>query len=113
VHNGLIILFALAVYIGGSSVLMLIKKFEWAKKHWSEAKLAYLGLENSLDPLTVARWKGEELLAMTERGDQLTIFKLKIKKGGFSWLLFPVYDLTSPRAKPGTNSPGPCRKAEK
>lgn len=68
---------------------MLTRKFDRAKKSRTEAELAYLGLENSLDPLTVIRWKEEEHLAMEERGDRLTIFELRMKKGNFSGILFP------------------------
>ena len=68
---------------------MLTRKFDRAKKSRTEAELAYLGLENSLDPLTVIRWKEEEHLAMEERGDWLTIFELQMKKGNFSGILFP------------------------
>ena len=55
VRNNLMPLFSVAVYIRDFSVDILTKKFDWAKKGQAEAELAYLGLENLLDPLTVDR----------------------------------------------------------
>ena len=89
VLNNFMPLFSVAVYIHDFSVDILTKKFDQAKKGWAEAKLAYLRLENLLDPLTVDGWKEEEHLAMEERGDQLMIFELKMKKGSLSQILAP------------------------
>ena len=55
VRNDFMPLFYVAVYIRDFSVDILAKKFDRAKKGRAEAELAYLGLENSLDPLTVDR----------------------------------------------------------
>ena len=82
-------LFSVAIYICDFSVDILTKKFDQAKKGRAEAGLAYLGLENLLDPLTMDGWKEEEQLAMEERGDQLMIFELKMKKGSLPQILGP------------------------
>ena len=89
VRNDFMPLFPVAIYICDFSVDILTKKFDQAKKGRAEAGLAYLGLENLLDPLTVDGWKEEEQLAMEERGDQLMIFELKMKKGSLSQILAP------------------------
>ena len=113
VHNDFMPLFSVVVYIRDFSVDILTKKFDRAKKGWAEAELAYLGLANSHNPLTVDGWKEEQCHAMEERGDRLMIFELKMKKGSLSQILAPVYFLMLSRTNACTNLPGSCRNAEK
>jgi hypothetical protein len=60
---------------------MLATKLKRAERAIGDARQAYIGLENSLDPLTVNAWKEAEHIAMTERGEHLRIFEVKMKKG--------------------------------
>jgi hypothetical protein len=60
---------------------MLTTKLKRAERAIGDARQAYIGLENSLDPLTVKAWKEAEGIAMKEQGEHLRIFEVKMKKG--------------------------------
>jgi len=60
---------------------MLTTKLKRAERAIKDARQAYIGLENSLDPLTVKVWKEAERITMKERGEHLRIFEVKMKKG--------------------------------
>ena len=64
---------------------MLLKKFKRAMDGLGDAKEAYISLGESIDPVTVARWKEDEKIAMDERGEHLRIFEVKMRKGDFSF----------------------------